>query len=126
MKCLYIDIATYCASIGLTKIAILMQYQRVFTTPKFQIWCWSFIGLMVAYTVGTVAACIWICTPISKFWKGGDGYCIDEFASWFSNAAINVVTDLMIIILPMTVVSKLKLARRQKILLMGVFAFGAV
>ncbi|KAF2652387.1 hypothetical protein K491DRAFT_663842 [Lophiostoma macrostomum CBS 122681] len=124
--CIYINISTYCASIGLTKIAILIQYQRVFPTPKFQIWCWSFIAIILAYTIATVAACIFVCTPIPKFWMGGEGKCIDTFASWFANAAINIVTDLMIIILPMPVVRSLKLARKQKYLLMGVFAFGTI
>jgi hypothetical protein len=103
-----------------------MQYQRVFPTPKFQVWCWSFIAIIVAYTIATVAACIFICTPIPIFWTGGEGTCIDKFASWFSNAALNIVTDLMIILLPMPVVRNLKLAKRQKWLLMGVFAFGAM
>lgn len=34
----YTSISTYCASIGLTKLAILMQYKHVFSTLKFQIW----------------------------------------------------------------------------------------
>ncbi|KAF2110268.1 hypothetical protein BDV96DRAFT_464079, partial [Lophiotrema nucula] len=123
---LYISISTYCASIGLTKLAILMQYQRVFPTQTFQRWCWAIIAVIIAYTIATVVACIFVCTPISIFWTGKPGLCINEFASWFANAVINIVTDLIIIILPMPVVRKLKLGKRQKYLLMGVFAFGAV
>lgn len=124
---IYISISTYCASIGLTKIAILMQYQRVFRTPRFQIWCKTFIAIIVAYTIATVVACLFVCTPPVKFWKPQTpGYCINTIASWFSNAAINIVTDFMIVILPMPVVNRLQLKKKQKWLLMGVFAFGAI
>ncbi|KAF2877246.1 hypothetical protein BDV95DRAFT_468720, partial [Massariosphaeria phaeospora] len=124
---IYVSISTYCASIGLTKIAILVQYQRVFPTRKFQIWCWSFIAIIVAYTMASVLACIFVCWPVQKYWKPEiEGKCINTFASWFANAAINIVTDFMIIILPMPVVRNLQLAKRQKMLLLGVFAFGII
>ncbi|KAF2681252.1 hypothetical protein K458DRAFT_406607 [Lentithecium fluviatile CBS 122367] len=124
---IYISIPTYCASLGLTKLAILMQYQRVFTTRRFQIWTWTFIAVIAAYTVATVITGVFLCTPISKFWKPQtEGHCINTFASWFANAIINIITDLMIIILPIPVVRRLKLARKQKTLLIGVFAFGTV
>ena len=55
-----------------------------------------------------------------------EGKCINTFASWFANAIINIVTDLAIIVLPMPVVRRLKLPKKQKALLIGVFAFGAV
>lgn len=57
---------------------------------------------------------------------GGEGTCVNESAAWFSIAIINIVTDLMIIALPMPVISRLKLAKKQKRLLIGVFAFGGV
>jgi hypothetical protein len=45
---------------------------------------------------------------------------------WFFNAAMNIVTDLAIIVLPMPVIRRLNLKRRQKQLLMGVFAIGGL
>lgn len=124
---IYISISTYCATIGLTKIAILIQYHRVFPTQKFRIWCWILLAIMISYTIATVVACIFVCTPVNKFWQPQvDGHCINTFASWFSNAILNVVTDLVIIITPMPVIRSLKLPKKQKYLLMGVFAFGVV
>ncbi|KAF2704977.1 hypothetical protein K504DRAFT_449041 [Pleomassaria siparia CBS 279.74] len=124
----YLSITTYCASIGLTKIAILMQYQRVFPVRKFQIWCWSFLGIVVSFTIATVCTSIFACKPIETFWKMGPGApeCIDTTSSWFSNAAFNILLDLMVILLPMPVVRNLNLAKRQKWLLMGLFALGGV
>ena len=104
-----------------------MQYQRVFTTRRFQLWTWSFIVVIIAYTIATVFAGVFVCTPIPKFWRPTmEGKCINTFASWFANAIINIVTDLAIIVLPMPVVRRLRLPKKQKALLIGVFAFGAV
>ncbi|PSN63279.1 hypothetical protein BS50DRAFT_461134, partial [Corynespora cassiicola Philippines] len=122
----YISLSTYSASLGLTKLAILMQYQRVFKTHRFQIWCWAFIVFIFLFMMATIIGCIFVCWPIQKFWQPQlPGRCLSRVASWFSNAAINIVTDLMIILLPIPVIKSLKLANRQKWLLMGLFAFGS-
>ena len=44
----------------------------------------------------------------------------------FTNAAINILTDFAIIILPMPVIRSLNLARRQKQALIGIFAIGGL
>ena len=76
-------IATYNTSLGLTKIAILLQYQRVFPARKFQFWCWSFIAFVTALYTGIVIAALFACTPIEKFWtRAPGGHCIDTVASW--------------------------------------------
>ncbi|PVH91852.1 hypothetical protein DM02DRAFT_663536 [Periconia macrospinosa] len=123
----YISICVYCASLGLTKLAILMQYRRVFQTPRFQIWNWVVIAIIIGFLIGTVGAAIFICTPVQKFWKTElEGHCINKSASWLANAVMSVITDLMIIILPMPVIRRLQLKPTQKYLLMGIFAFGAI
>ncbi|PVH91113.1 hypothetical protein DM02DRAFT_479113, partial [Periconia macrospinosa] len=124
---LYISIIVYCASLGLTKLAILMQYRRVFQTPRFQIWNWVFIAIIIGFTLATVGGGIFVCTPVQKFWKPEvEGHCINKSALWLAHAMMNIITDLMIIILPMPVIRSLQLKPSQKYLLMGIFAFGAV
>jgi hypothetical protein len=45
---------------------------------------------------------------------------------WFTNASLNIATDLAIIILPMPVIRSLNLKRRQKQALAGIFAIGGL
>lgn len=45
---------------------------------------------------------------------------------WFTNAAINIATDFIIILLPMPVIKSLQLARRQKLALYVIFAIGGM
>lgn len=45
---------------------------------------------------------------------------------WFFNAAFNILTDIIILALPMPVLSSLRLPIKQKIGLMFVFALGGL
>lgn len=47
-----------------------------------------------------------------------------RIVSWYINAAGNIVTDLSIMIMPLPVLSKLQLARKQKFFLIGIFCLG--
>ena len=109
-------------------LAKLMQYKRVFTTHRFQLWVNAFIVVSVGYSFAIVMAAIFVCWPIRTYWAltKVDGWCMNTTASWFFNAAMNILTDLAVIILPMPVIRSLQLAPRQKWLLMGVFAVGLV
>ncbi|KAF2116403.1 hypothetical protein BDV96DRAFT_574059 [Lophiotrema nucula] len=124
LKAFWASLIVYYLSLGLTKSSILLQYQRVFPTKNFQIACWSIMSVVVAYTIWTVLGSIFACIPVRAFWTKEESRCINQFAMWFTNAAINIGTDLAIIILPMPVVRSLNLARRQKQALIGIFAIG--
>jgi hypothetical protein len=64
---------------------------------------------------------------VAKFWDDSlDGFCLDKKALWFSNSAIHIFTDILLLIFPMPVLKKLQLPSRQKLALMGVFALGAL
>jgi hypothetical protein len=69
-----------------------------------------------------------MCLPVAYFWDKAipGGRCLPEQPVWFGNGALNIATDLMILILPMPTFSKLQLAKKQKIGLMLVLALGGV
>ncbi|PSN73594.1 hypothetical protein BS50DRAFT_191223 [Corynespora cassiicola Philippines] len=126
-KAFWASLIVYYLSLGLTKSSILLQYRRVFPTKSFQIACWSTMGVVIVYTIWTVFGSIFACVPVSAFWTHAKpARCINQFAMWFTNAAINILTDFAIIILPMPVIRSLNLARRQKQALIGIFAIGGL
>ena len=117
----------YYLSLGLTKASILLQYARVFPTPKFRIACAAVMILVILYTIWTEFGSIFACYPVRAFWtKEQPARCINQFAMWFTNAALNILTDFLIIVLPMPVIKRLNLARRQKQALIAIFAIGGV
>ncbi|KAH8725892.1 hypothetical protein GQ44DRAFT_796079 [Phaeosphaeriaceae sp. PMI808] len=126
LKAFWASLIVYYLSLGLTKCSIILQYRRVFTTRRFHVACWLVMAVVVAYSVWTVFGSIFACVPVRAFWTREPAKCINQFSMWFTNAAINILTDFAIIILPMPVIQSLNLARRQKQALMGIFAVGGL
>ncbi|KAH3919270.1 hypothetical protein HBI56_101940 [Parastagonospora nodorum] len=125
LQAFFSSLIVYYLSLGLTKASILLQYQRVFTTKRFQLSCWSLMGVVIIYALWTVFGSIFACVPVRAFWTREPGAkCIDQFSMWFTNAAMNIVTDFAIIILPIPVIQSLNLGRRQKVALISIFAVG--
>ncbi len=75
-----------------------------------------------------MTSAIFMCLPVAYFWDKAipGGHCLPEQPVWFGNGAMNIATDLMILILPMPTFSKLQLAKKQKIGLMMVLGLGGV
>lgn len=55
-----------------------------------------------------------------------EGTCMNRNAITFANAGINIVTDLILLALPIPLLHKLQIPRKQKFILVGVFACGAL
>ncbi|KAG9829093.1 hypothetical protein KCU63_g15154, partial [Aureobasidium melanogenum] len=53
-------------------------------------------------------------------------YCIDTETFYITNAALNVVSDLMILVLPAPIVWSLNTDVRKKVILTGLFSMGSV
>ncbi|KAF8855779.1 hypothetical protein BDZ45DRAFT_746064 [Acephala macrosclerotiorum] len=125
LRCLWGSILCYNMSLTLTKISIVLQYLRVFVGPRIRYACRSTIGFIIIYGIWTIVSGIFTCVPVAAFWDLNiHGHCIAHKFLWFFNAAMNIVTDLTILILPMPVLSTLKLPLKQKVGLMMIFALG--
>lgn len=125
-KPFWASIWIYNLSLTFTKVSILLQYLRIFTIKQFRVFCWTLLGFVAIYSTWTFFGSIFECMPVAYFWdktiKGG--HCMNQYAVWFTNAAVNIVTDFAIIILPMPVLRSLDLPLKQKRALMLVFALG--
>ncbi|KAG9184959.1 hypothetical protein G6011_11789 [Alternaria panax] len=124
LRAFWSSLIVYYLSLGLTKGSMLLQYRRIFPTRSFQIANWLTVAIVIAYTIWTVFSSIFMCVPVRAFWTHEKAICLNQFAVWFTNAAINITTDFAIIILPIPVIQKLNLGKRQKIGLISIFAIG--
>ena len=72
--------------------------------------------------------CDWFfCRPVSYFWnKEQEGKCMNTFSYYMACAALNVFTDLVILILPIPTVWSLQLPKRQRLVLIGIFSLGGM
>ncbi|KAK0624872.1 hypothetical protein B0T17DRAFT_255060 [Bombardia bombarda] len=118
----------YSCSLTFTRISILLLYKRIFT------YNWAKKAIQVALTM-VVAIGIWFiasvcsaCVPLEAFWNWSLFWVTPVYCQpaniWWGNAALHITSDLLIMTLPLPILSTLKLPRRQKFALVGVFALG--
>ncbi|KAF3079474.1 hypothetical protein TWF103_004801 [Orbilia oligospora] len=69
---------------------------------------------------------IFTCVPIEAFWNVTlpGAKCLPKQELWYTNAAINITTDFFLALLPIPVLNTLKVGRRQRYILMGIFGLG--
>ncbi|PIA92171.1 hypothetical protein CB0940_09437 [Cercospora beticola] len=117
----------YYPALMFAKLSILFQYLRIFPDRRFRRWCWILMAVIVAWTGWAFFSALFACWPIQHFWDDSiPGACLNRLAVWFSNAAMNIVTDIATTVLPLPVLKSLNLPKRQRYILMVVFGMGGV
>lgn len=105
-----------------------MFYRRIFGMNWMISAC-----LFIAYSwaIGSMIAALCACHPVSYFWNEA----IDPQSGWYrynfyyyyiGNAAANVVTDVLILLIPIPIVWKLHMRTTQKIGVCGVLLLGGL
>jgi len=90
------------------------------------------IGFTIAYLVGTVIFLCFTCSPTSAYWESlnvsySKPYtCINTTVIDPLVVALSVFSDSYSLIIPQTVIWRLKMPRRQKLMLYAIFASGFV
>lgn len=145
-QAMWASVPIYQVSLTLTKVSILLQYLRVFVSTKMRRTILGMLGVVVVYGrkritfhhaisadsggfsgAWSVLSTLFMCAPVSFFWnKNQKGHCLNQAAVWFTNAALNILTDFAVFLLPMPCLKELHLPRRQKYGLMAVFALGGL
>lgn len=112
----YTGVIQYPLCVTFTKLSILYQYHRMFPNIKFRIYTGLIIGVMIMWCVAVMFTGIFICTPIKKSWQPAEpGSCIDLVPFYYGMQIPNVITDVLILILPYRQIRKLELPLRQEL-----------
>ncbi len=115
----------YAFNLGWTKLSLLMMYYRIFHVPYFKNMAFTVGAFVMAWVVCVTFLFIFICVPVQKLWYPDlPGHCINQVATWIANAASTILTDLVIILMPMPQLWKLQLQEREKIGLTLAFSLG--
>jgi hypothetical protein len=116
----------YNAALFAIKMTFLFQYYRVLAVNQHikKVYI-AAIALVGCWALSQVLVEIFICVPIDAFWDHNvPGRCIPNYPQWYINAAGNIISDIVVFVLPLPVISKLSLPRMQKIILMFIFCLG--
>ncbi|KAI9674529.1 MAG: hypothetical protein M1817_001867 [Caeruleum heppii] len=127
LKASYWGLIFYVLAIYCIKMSILFLYLRLFKTVRhirytaYALWVY-----MTGYHCAIVFAIMFGCSPISKYWDVTitTGHCINLPALGIAGASFSVMTDVIILTLPMYTVWNLKLPTRQRGAVAGTFLLG--
>lgn len=128
-------------STGLIKIAILIFYYGLADrtiSPWFRTSVQFFVASVSIYIVVSIALIFSICQPFNAFWdsllpewlynpknvQGRDWHCGNEGRAILATSAVSVVQDFIVCFLPLMLIWRLTLPRRQKVCAMAIFLVG--
>ncbi|KAE9982122.1 hypothetical protein EG328_011227 [Venturia inaequalis] len=116
---------------GLTKLAFLFFFLRIFPSASTRRLIWVAISVSVLYTIGFASTMTFACMPISAVWTVWDGtrkpdYCINQNTFYLVAAAVNICLDFAIVLIPIPDLIKLNLSSRKKLFLCAIFGVGAI
>ncbi|KAI4234895.1 MAG: hypothetical protein LQ352_008145 [Teloschistes flavicans] len=115
----------YITSLALTKVSFLLLYRRIFPQRHFHVILWVIGTVTVAFTIANVFFVIFSCHPIRGAWNPLiKAKCINGDAAVLAVAILTIITDLIILGLPLPLVWKLHLPALQKLQLSGVLLIG--
>ncbi|KAF2113071.1 hypothetical protein BDV96DRAFT_497053 [Lophiotrema nucula] len=137
----------YILTLSLVKLSILTFYRTL--VPPFAVWrslrffrftAHALIVFTILYTISTIAASIFQCTPISAAYSVLASlsqllnhqniprpHCYNPTPLWVFSAVFNFATDVVILVLPVPVILSLQqMPRQKKISLLCMFSVGTI
>ena len=85
-------------------------------------------AIVFSWWVAIFFTSIFTCSPVQYQWDKTipGGYCLQQEKFFLGNALPNIVTDALVVILPMPIIWRLQMAMRRKILLTMLFALSTL
>lgn len=117
----------YAFNLGWTKLSLLLMYYRIFRVPYFKKMAWAVGSFVMAWVICITFLFVFICVPVEKLWYPHlPGRCINQVGTWIANAASTILTDVIILLLPLPPVWRLRLSISEKLGLSAAFGLGSL
>lgn len=108
--------------IGLVKLSITWNMKRIFSVPGFRIAAYVVMACSGAWMLQTMLVPIFLCAPISYQWDPTvDGACGSSVVAFTSVSVMDIITDALVLLLPLRPLARLQIQRAYKIALLVVF-----
>ena len=111
----------------MTRLSILLLYRRVFITSRFRM----AVNILIVYVsmLGIVSFLLPTlrCIPVNYNWnKTIKGHCVNPDIMFKTLSSFSVITDVVMLILPLPIVWRLQISKRRKFALTGIFMMGGL
>ncbi|KAH8706030.1 integral membrane protein [Talaromyces proteolyticus] len=115
----------YLAAVVPPKLVLLHLYLSIFTQKAFRRSCYGVAVVVLTNWFANTIAAFLSCQPLSFYWTQ-EGHCFDvnQFFRWGSFA--NIVTDVVMLILPMPSILELQISLRLKLGILVTFILGSL
>ena len=126
-KIVFITFILYGASVSFVKFSVLFFYDRIFPRSNFKRWLIILGVCSVAWWILITLVSVFRCTPIALAWDTQlTGSCVPYLELFIAIQVLNIILDSAILVLPISAVAKLQMARSNKISVAGTFALGGL
>ncbi|KAL8925665.1 MAG: hypothetical protein Q9208_003348 [Pyrenodesmia sp. 3 TL-2023] len=127
-KAVYATLLTQVLAFGFTKLAVLLFYQRIFQGRWIQRAIWVMVAVDFVWTVGFFFSFLLQCYPFRINWTGlafVEDYCVDTNSLLFAHMWSDIITNIIILSLPVPAIWAMQMSVRRKISVCGIFLLGA-
>ncbi|EKJ70458.1 hypothetical protein FPSE_09452 [Fusarium pseudograminearum CS3096] len=117
----------YAVCTAFSKMALALFYRKL--SPE-RWWRWSVCGvlfLVAGYNLAIMLVILFGCAPFAKSWDHTmlEGTCVNRPAVYICTAGLGILSDLILLIMPLPMVLRSRIPRRQKAGLVVLFAIGS-
>ncbi|KAK4176959.1 hypothetical protein QBC36DRAFT_141369 [Triangularia setosa] len=124
MKITFVFTIVYVWALFALKMSQLWFYLRAFSL-HLKIWIYVVSAICIAWAIIFTFVLTFLCDPIEQQWTlQRIGRCMDQILVLKCVIMTNILTDLMIIVLPMWTVWQLQMRTTEKVAVAGCFAIG--
>ena len=122
------NVIIYIPAAGLAKVAILLFYLRINPDRTFRFVVFFVIFVTVGYMISLSLTLLFRCRPVDAAWDIliTDKQCLNQSKLFLANAILNVITDFMVLAVPIPMLIALHVGWRQKLLIWSAFAAGSL
>ncbi|KAG0646069.1 hypothetical protein D0Z07_8396, partial [Hyphodiscus hymeniophilus] len=111
-------VATYAWAPAFTKLSLLVLLHRLNPKFWFRMALYATAFMIIGYTLSITLTIAYPCSPL----KANTGDCLNNCGLW--QAILNIITDFIILVLPLHMLYKLNLPLRQKLVVGSIFSTG--
>lgn len=124
----YIAAPVYMLCNGFTKLSLLSFYLHLSPQKWFRVSVWTSIVIVAIYTIVITFMMFFVCNPPRKAFdfKVVGGSCTDAAILYMATAVSNIVTDVILFVLPIRMIYKLHMPKIQKFGAIFVFGVGSL
>ncbi|KAI1758658.1 hypothetical protein GGR53DRAFT_516366 [Hypoxylon sp. FL1150] len=116
----------WAVTLGLCRISIIHLFTKIFVVQSFIVVAKATYGLIILWAMAAILSAFLLCHPFEFNWDKsiGGGVCGNPMVSWVVTGVLNMISDLIILIMPMPYLLGLKLSWPKRLGLAATFGIG--